>query len=311
LFHEWRLKLASLGIAVLLVCWRSNEANPVEERRITGVPVKPVELAKGLQLVTRPGPVTITLKGQRRLLDGLIQSHRLQPTLNCRGITQPTLRSLAVDLDLPSGLEKREIEPAEFLVEFDEYGAESKPIRAEVGESAPAPGFGNRPPELAHNSAEVSGPRKLVRRVAYLAAVIDLSGLKADAADEARVTPVDADGQPVAGVECHPRTVAYKVAIFAEAGARPTPVKVQLTGTPAAGRQVVAVRCEPAMVVLSGDAAALAKVVDGVPTAAVEIAGKKSSFEGRVGLALPSGVTARPETVTVTVTLRMAHKWAR
>lgn len=306
--HEVGLKALSLAIALVLVAWRSNEANPVQDRSFTGLAVEPTSLDQKLQLVGKLAPVNVSVRGRRRELDQMVAQHLLRATVDCKQVDQPTLRQLEVSVQAPSEVQVVKVDPPQCLVEIDAFAQEKRPVRADFGDSAPPGGYSSGAAQLTLSEAQVRGPRRQVSRVVYFAAEIDLTGGTRDVTGEARLEPMDADGQRVDNVTCEPATVSYRVPIRPLAGARPVPVKAVLSGAPGAGREVGAVHCQPASVTVTGDAASLAALAAGVPTAPLEVNGQTRSFERRVSLALPPGVVARPDAVTVQVTIKTAHK---
>ncbi|MBI5832429.1 MAG: hypothetical protein HZB16_09000 [Armatimonadetes bacterium] len=302
--HELDLKLASLVIALVLCAWRSNVANPMEKRWYPSMTVEARNLHDGLVLVTRPAPATVVLRGPRRLLDRLSQEHQVQPVLDLTGLAQPTWKWIKVNVvKLPPGVEQVDVQPPEQLVEVDAAERQAKNIQADLGSSQPARGYAAEAPHLDAATAEVSGPRRSVNRVAHLTAAVDVGGAKDTVTGEARLIPVDAVGQRVTGVECKPLTVSYTVKVVALRGAQAFTVAPRVSGQPAAGYEVTESRAEPAMVVLSGPRPALATLAERIETEPVDVTGWKQSSERRVALALPAGISAQPREVAVVVTL--------
>lgn len=211
--HNLSLKAVSLLLALILWAWRSGEANPLELKTFPGLPVLAQGLPKGLLLLSKLEPVTVTLRGPRRTLDRLSQRHQVQPFVDCSAVEQPTWTLLKVEVKVPEGVETKSIEKTEALVEFDTYEALPRPVRADVGKSLPAPGYVSAVPHAELAQAEVRGPRKLVSRVAWLQASVDVSGLRGDASPAVRLVAMDAGNQRVSGVECQPVTVKVHVKI--------------------------------------------------------------------------------------------------
>ena len=306
--HNFGLKVISGLLALSLFGWRAAESNPNVEKTFTVPSVKATGLRNGLLVVTKPPAVTIVVRGPRRLLETLAQGRKVQPEVDCSAITEPTWTTLRIGVPLPDGVERRSVEPPEWLVELDVHETDTKPVRAEVGASAPAVGFVGDAPRLAREQAEVRGPRKLVSRVAYLRAEVDLGGLRADARGQARLVPTDGNGLRVGGVECVPATAGYEVRIRRAAGQRNLPVTAPQIGQPAPGWRVGQVVCEPARVVASGTADGLRNQGDAVSTKPLEVDGRRESFEVRLPLVPVAGVATRPAAVLVRVTMERTRK---
>ncbi|HAZ64787.1 MAG TPA: hypothetical protein DCZ72_14415 [Armatimonadetes bacterium] len=95
----------------------------------------------------------------------------------------------------------------------------------------------------------------------------------------------------------------YTVRVIAAQGSRELEAVAKLTGEPAAGVQVAAVSTQPTTIRLTGPQPALLALEDRVPTEPLDVTGWKESSAKVVPLALPEGVRAEPDEVTVTVTL--------
>jgi len=297
------LKLVSLVIAVLVWAWRSSESNPEEERKFPSLAVRWENLARDLTVVTEPPPIEVVLRGPRRTLDRLQTESRVQPTVDLQEITQPAWRSVPVEVDVPDNVTVRSMTPDQVEVEIDQYETDIKPVRADFRDTAPPEGYLYQPPQLSSETAQVRGPRKLVSRVAYVAAEVDLNQRVADFSGLARLRPMDSGGQPLKGVESYPREVTVTVAIERIEEQRTMKVVAPLVNEPSAGFAVQVVIVDPREVQVQGSAGGLAKLGEALTTTPIDLTDARATFSKRMPLVLTPGVVAEPDRVTVKVVI--------
>lgn len=295
--HEFGLKVASLVIALVLWAWRSSEGNPIEERRFGPMPVKVANLAKGLVVVGQPPLVEVTLVGPRLSLDQVQARRTLAPVVDCADIERPSWPALPVTLPTPDTVQVKEIKPAEWEVEIDTFEVDVRPIRADLTRAVPPEDYVYEAPQLSHTQAQVSGPRKLVSRVASLLAEVDFSGRVVDYSGQARLVAVDAEREVVDGVTCEPRVVNVTVRVARLEESRGMTVVVRFAGeaTEAPAGYLVT----PSQVTVSGMASALDQLGSFMSTMPVEATRLRTQGRVTAELAVPSGVKAEPTKVTV------------
>ncbi|NUP98624.1 MAG: hypothetical protein HUU35_02090 [Armatimonadetes bacterium] len=297
------LKLVSLLLAIFLWAWRSSESNPEEERRFTNLPVRVINLSEALTVVNEPPHVDLTLYGPRRTLDNLQATGELQPVVDLAGLDQPAWRSERIDVAVPDNVEIRTVEPDYWEAEIDRYETDVKPIRAEVGASTPPEGYLYEPPQVAAPTAQVTGPRRRVNRVAQVLAEVDLHEQVESFTAQARLRPVDSHGQPVPGVTCDPKEVTVAVAVARIEETRRMRVVVPIDRQPAPGYRVESAVAEPGTVTVNGTSAGLGRLGRALTTVPVAVAGRRDSFEQDVAVVLTPGVVASPAVVRVRVTI--------
>lgn len=301
--QEPMLKLVSFLIALLVWAWRSSEANPEEERKFADLTVRWENLARDLTVVTEAPTVDILVRGPRRTLDRLQAENRVQPTVDLKEITQPAWQAIAVSVDVPDNVTVKSIAPDQVEVEIDQYETDIKPVRADFRDTAPPEGYLYQPPQLSTETAQVRGPRKLVSRVAYVAAEVDLNQRVADFSGLARLRPMDSSGQELKGIETYPREVNVSVAIDRIEERRMMKVVAPLVNEPPAGYAARQVTVEPREVLVQGSAGGLANLGEALTTVPIDLTDAKATFSKRVSLVLTPGVVAEPDKVTVKVVI--------
>jgi YbbR domain-containing protein len=194
-----------------------------------------------------------------------------------------------------------EVRPRTIQVVLDQSVSSTVPVVVDRG--TPPPGLDIGETTVQPAAVTVTGPSSAVNRVvgARASVPIDASGIDIDR--DVEVTPVDAAGEIVSGVEVEPSSVHVTIPIFTNKESRTLPVNPILTGTPAAGFQVGAIEVDPLVVSVEGDQDQLASLVR-ADTAPVAVFGATSDVHATVTLALPTGVVPLG-TATVDVTVRI------
>jgi YbbR domain-containing protein len=155
-------------------------------------------------------------------------------------------------------------------------------------------------------TVSVRGPESVVDRVVEVQAnvVIEPNGLDVDR--DVELIPVDEVGDRLTPIDVNPPTAHVTIAVFSDLESRPLPVTPDLSGTPAAGYEVVGIAVDPLIVTIEGDADAILGLTE-APTETVSINGVTQDVTQEVGLDLPEGVQPAGGVdvrVRVTVTIR-------
>ncbi len=298
--HNWPLKLAATGLAVLLYAGVVLSQNT--QTYNGAIPVDPVGKPAGTVLLSPIPPVTFVRyfapPDVNPVTDTFIATADLSgvdPQAGTSSVTV-TVRSTDPRITVLSS------EPAFVSVRLEEVQTKEVPVKVALGPLSSGLDLGETTVEP--NTVRVSGPESAVAQVASVRAdvVIDPSGLDFD--QDVPLIAVDALGNAVRPIEVSPATARVTVPVFTDRESRSVPVTPIMTGSPAAGFEIASVVAEPAVVTVEGDADQLAQLrhVDTLP---VSVSGASSDVSVVVSLDLPTGVVALgSESVRVTVTLR-------
>jgi YbbR domain-containing protein len=124
-------------------------------------------------------------------------------------------------------------------------------------------------------------------------AEIYLRGAKSQIERTQQLVPIDAQSRAVERVAVPaPGKVQIVVPVEQWPGRKEVAVRVKLTGPPANGYRLSAVRAEPSTVVLQGDPDLLAQVPGFVETDPLDLTGATGDIRKRAQLVLPEGVTS-------------------
>lgn len=181
-------------------------------------------------------------------------------------------------------------QPQQVRVELDPIA--HKVVNVQVFTGAIPSGLEPGTPILSATSVDVSGAASYVRRVAYAEARVhvDASGLDVD--EEVDLVARDASDAIVSNVAFDPRAVHVQITVGSQIRAETVPVNPVVVGSPAAGYVITSVTVTPPVVVVRGQADALARLKGMANTKAVSVSGATSDVAVNVNLDLPDGVTS-------------------
>jgi YbbR domain-containing protein len=181
-------------------------------------------------------------------------------------------------------------QPQQVRVELDPIA--HKVVNVQVFTGAIPSGLEPGTPILSATSVDVSGAASYVRRVAYAEARVhvDASGLDVD--EDVDLVARDASDAIVSNVAFDPRAIHVQVTVGSQIRAETVPVNPVVVGSPAAGYVITSVTVTPPVVVVRGQADALARLKGMANTKAVSVSGATSDVAVNVNLDLPDGVTS-------------------
>jgi YbbR domain-containing protein len=302
LFHNWPLKLAAIILASMLyaglVISQSGQELPGSIRVDALNQPADASLVQVLPQVTRIRYLAISDPTARATPQSFQATVDLKDVNPLAGPTVVPIRVESVD-------------PRFTVLSWDPPSVQIRldPLRTKVVKvnvvTGPTPAnLEVRPAVVTPESVTVRGPKSVIDRVTSARAdvTIEPSGLNVDR--DVDLIPVDVDGNRVTPVNVDPSTAHVQIAVLSEPQTHTVPVNPNVTGTQAAGYEVVSVAVDPAVVTLQLDANQFA-AVPAADTAPISISGATQDVEADVGLALPLGVVGlEGTTVHVTVTIR-------
>lgn len=300
LVHNWPLKLAATGLAVLLYAGVLLSQNT--QSYSDAIPVEVVGRPSGTVLLS-PIP-SVTLVRYFAPPDVNPVTGTFIASVNLSGV-DPRAGSSSVAVTVRSVDPRINVlgsEPAFVSIRLERLKSKTVPVRVSLGPLASGLDLGKT--TFEPTTVTVSGPESAVAEVAAVRAdvVIDPGGLDFDA--DVPLIPVDGIGIAVRPIEVSPATARVTIPVFTDRQSRSLPVTPVLTGTPAAGFEIAAVAVDPAVVTVEGDADQLVQLTQ-LDTQAVSVAGASSDVSATVALDAPTGVVPLgTDTVRVTVTLR-------
>jgi YbbR domain-containing protein len=193
-------------------------------------------------------------------------------------------------------------EPLIARIELDRI--ESKDVEVRVARGTVPAGLTLGDTTLSHPTVRVTGPASVVRLVVAARADIQVNPVGLDVDQDVKLTAIDALGNAVVPVELTPDTTRVQIPVINDEQTKSIPVHPVITGVPAAGFEIAAVTVAPQVLLVAGDADALAELPL-IDTEVIPMTGVSADQTVSVGLALPNGVVpVGAGSVRVTITLR-------
>jgi YbbR domain-containing protein len=302
LFHNWPLKLAAIVLASMLyaglVISQSAQELPGSIRVDALNQPADASLVQTLPQVTRIRYVAISDPTARATPQSFQATVDLKDVNPLAGPTVVPIRVESVD----PRFTVLSWDPPSVQIRLDPL--KTKVVKVNVVTGPTPANLEVRPAVVTPESVTVRGPASVIDRVTSARAdvTIEPSGLNVDR--DVDLIPVDDVGNRVTPVNVDPSTAHVQIAVLSEPQTHTVPVNPNVTGTQAAGYEVVSVAVDPAVVTLQLDANQVA-AVPAADTAPISISGATQDVEADVGLALPLGVVGlEGTTVHVTVTIR-------
>ena len=289
--------------AVVLWLYVVGQVDPTTTGRITGVPVVfagEEVLAENELALVDPGNVTVdlTIKGDRSDVRKLVaNSDRISVVADVSGLTKGT-HEVTLDITVPNAVELQKASIDEITVEIDDLV--TKDIAVEVsydGAFEVSQEAGNV--KIDPESIAVTGAASTVQSIDHLSATVGVDELTEKTTVLTKsVTPVDANGNPVNHVKLETNEVRVTASIIAS---KTLPLKVETTGTPAAGFELGGINA-PATVTVSGAPSVLADLTEVKATA--DVTDLEADATVTLVPDLPSGITVTdPETLEADISI--------
>ena len=289
--------------AVVLWLYVVGQVDPTTTGRVTGVPVVfagEESLAENDLALVDPGDVTVdlTIKGDRSDVRKLVaNSDRISVTADVTGLTKGS-HDVTLNITVPNAVELQKASIDEITVEIDDLV--TKDIAVEVsydGAFEVSQEAGNV--KIDPESIAVTGAASTVQSIDHLSATVGVDELTEKTTVLTKsVTPVDANGNPVNHVKLESGEVRITASIIAS---KTLPLKVETTGTPAAGFEIGEINA-PATVTVSGAPSALVDLTEVKATA--DVTDLEADATVTLVPDLPSSITVTdPETLEAEITV--------
>ena len=294
----WR-NLGSLLLAFILALavWivAVTNADPTETRELGPIPIDYSGLRQSLLIVGDPPPTmgSVTVRAPLSVWEQIgLDNVRL--AVNLEGLEEGT-HELAVESSvdvLPAQV--TEWDPGSIALTLERAATASLEIEIEtVGE--PQLGFRTTSVDSSPERAVILGPLSQVDRVVSVVAAVNVLERREDFEQETSLTPVDADGNIVDGIELDPEVAQIRVAIEPRERFRLVSVVPNFEGEQQlaeAGYRLTDVSVTPEVItVFSSDPAALQGLPGFVLTSPFNLGGATGDIERRLSLDLPQGVS--------------------
>ena len=194
-------------------------------------------------------------------------------------------------------------QPQQLTVRLDPVVSKSVPVV--VYKASVPTGLQPGAAVLSFSTVKVTGPSSFVQQVAYARAPVRIDNSGLDVSEDSDLIAMNSDDQQVDKVSFDPRSVHVQIQVGSQIRSETIPINPVIVGTPASGYYITSIDLDPSVVIVRGQADALARLEDRANTKPISISGATGDVKAAVDLSLPDGVTADlAAQVTVVVHLR-------
>jgi YbbR domain-containing protein len=279
--------------------------DPFETRTLTNVPLTVQGQPEGTFLRNEaeiPDRVSITVRAPNSILADF-GAPDLIATLDLSAVQPQDPTPVTIQVTSTNEAVRIEaIEPNNQVIRLEELRTSTAPVEiAVLGEIAT--GYQASGPLIIPGQVEIFGPALDIARVISVTGSINVEGANEDVTKQVTLTPMDAEGVTVTGLQLTPKQVDVKVAVRRRLGFKPdVEVVPDLRGGPAPGYRMGSVSVNPSTVTLAG----LPSVLDGLPgfveTMPISVTSATQNLSQRSALTVPTSVVVvGVNYVTVTV----------
>lgn len=302
--------LAAISVVLAFALWIF--VTDTQDSTRTGVlpfdvPVEAVNVPGDLAVAGSPVNVRVRVEVEDEVWDTLTMGD-FDATVNLEGLQAGTY-DLPVRVEAQTGrggLRVLEAVPESVTVELKSLFSKSVSVSVSL-EGSPPPGFEAGAPEVETDTVLVTGTQDRVTLVTQAVASLDLTGRTEDVTQAIRLEPRDSRGFLVEGVVLEPSIANVTVSITQTEFSRVLTIAPEVSGTPAAGYDVVSVSVEPTTATVFGPPSFLGEAAS-IKTQPVDISDADDDVVRTVSLDLPADVSVSGGTsVTVTVDIEPAE----
>ncbi len=282
-----------LSLLLALAVWiaATLQADPFSTQNYIGIPVTPVNQPENtIFFEGDAATVNVEVRAQQSVLADLTGSDFVA-TMDL-SIVQPGV-SASVPISVTSkneGARIQSYEPRQQVVQLEEVGATTLPVRIDVSGQV-ATGYQATQPMITPDQVTVQGPLPYLTEVLSVTGSLDLNGAREDVLEKVSVAPRDAEGRLVAGLQWSPDQVDVRIGVRRRVGYKPdVEVIPDVRGDPAPGYRKGSVSTDPSTVTLAGAPTVLNELPAFIRTEPVSITGQTEDLVASVSLSVPTNV---------------------
>ncbi len=293
---NWRnmaLRILSVILAILLWVYATNEQNPVNDQ-ILSIQLHRLNPPKDVEISGIPSNVSIRVQGPRNQITALSPPD-FQAVVDLSGVTEGS-QYVPVKVNSPSGIQVTQVTPNRVYVTVDRIIEKQVDVAVSF-KGSPARGYITLEPVVQPSKVTLRGPGSKVSAIDQLWVTVDIESATAVVDQTLPVNP----GQN--GVSASPQAVKVTVPV-SPLPSRTVPVRVRVTGEPAAGYEITGYIVKPESVQVVAPPGTLPEI-NWVETDMIEIRGSDRDVMVKIGVSPPAGaVEMKPAAVEVTVQVK-------
>ena len=264
-------------------------------RRVDGVPglvsVIPVNIASDLAVVNVPSGVKIYAAATSDRWESLTAAD-FQASLDLSSYGEGEhLIDITPHINFGNKASIRlvEVDPAQIVIVLESRITKTVAPGSRLTGSLVS-GFELGAIEFSSSQVSVSGPKSRIDLIDSVAVWLDVSDMQATSSRFLSFHAFDMNGSEIGGISISPPSTEVNVEITRNLSIRQVPVSVSVSGIPKSGYIISDVRTYPTVVEISGPQRFINEV-NKIYTEDIDLEGEFESWNRRVALILPSGVT--------------------
>jgi YbbR domain-containing protein len=304
--HLWdNLGSAILALLLAVAVWiaATLQGDPFVDEVIANIPIALLNQADNTVLLEEiSDEVSVEVRAPESIVLAL-QISDFGATMDLAGVESGTPTPITVQVSCTNeAVRLQNVDPAEQTVYLEAINTITLPVVLQVDGKA-ATGYYTSPPRITPDQVVIHGPDSYLTQVMSVTGSISFEEAKEDISEQVVVTPRDANGRLVSGVEWAPAQVTVDIRVRRRVGFKPeVEVVPDLHVTPAEGYRLGNIEVEPSVVTLRGPASVLDQMPGFVETLPISVSGATQNLVEHQVLTVPSGVAVvGVNFVTVTV----------
>lgn len=280
LLHHISWFLGAFMLAFLVWVLATIEADPIQERRFSQVPIQ-LDYDPNLTIVeSSRETVSVIVRATQSTL-GRLTAEDITVRADLRNLT-PGVQHTVELVTSTTRRAEADPQPRQITLTLEEIRSETVPIIPYVVESPPT-GYQYGEPVLSESETTVRGAASYVQQVKAVRARLDFSGQRDTFQATLRLSAVDANGDPVSGVDLIPQNVTVTVPITLREDARILSVEPTIDADSLAeGYDVTSMSYDPKTIMVVGAKDALQALPDAITTQQISLDGHTADFEIKV-----------------------------
>lgn len=292
--------LASFLLAFFVWVVATSAADPIDERRFAQLIPIQMEPDEGLVITNNPREsARVTIRAQDSVFS-LLTPEDIVVRADLEGLG-PGTHTVELEAEVARRAVVSDTQPRQVTVELEEIQSQQIDVIAEITESPPT-GFEYNDPVFSETQVLARGAASQVQQVVAANATFDLSDQRTTLETAVRLTPIDANGDPVDDVTLEPQIVEAQVDIALRENVSEVPVRINIDIASAPqGYDVVSYTPDVRSVFVSGT-----RIPNVLQTGEIDLENRTEDFEITVPILLPNNdifILDDQQEVTVTVDL--------
>ncbi|MBI4994160.1 hypothetical protein HZC21_00740 [Candidatus Peregrinibacteria bacterium] len=253
------------------------------------VPIKVFNQSEDLALTSDLGNVELILRADDSVVTKTLSASDFEAYVDLKNAGAGNFKTSVFVTSKNPRVSVLKIEPAEVEIELESVEEKTIAVSSAV-KGEPANGFELKSAKLSVQAITVSAASSVLKKIGQAKAEIKLRGTEEeDFEAEANVKVYDREGNILEGVFVKTEDVKIAVKIIETESVKQVGIKANLVGE-AENMTVKKVEVNPAVVLVQGQKEVLGKI-EIIETEKIDLKGAQASFEKKVKIVLPTGVS--------------------